>query len=62
MVRLKLRLLSELVRDRPDRHVPLIEHMRLHGAELRLLRKAMSERALNPMLQERILGQFASMR
>lgn len=58
VIGLELRLVSELVRDRPDRYAPLIEHMRLHGADLFLVQKAMSDRAVDPVLQERILGQL----
>jgi hypothetical protein len=58
VVRLELRLVSELVRDRPDRYVPLIEHMRSHGADLLLVQKAMSDRAVDPLLQERVLRQL----
>jgi hypothetical protein len=57
-VRLELRLGSELVRDRPDRYVPLIEHMRWHGADLQLAEKAMKERGVDPVRQERILDQL----
>jgi hypothetical protein len=55
VVRLELRLASELVRDRRDRYVPLIEHMRSHGANLQLVQKAMQARGLDPAWQRRIL-------
>lgn len=58
VVRLELRLVSELVRDRPDRYVPLVEHMRLHGTDLQLVQKAMSDRAVDPSLQEHVLRQL----
>jgi hypothetical protein len=58
VVGLELRLGSELVRDRPDRYLPLIEHMRLHGADLQLVQKAMSERGVDPVRQKRILDQL----
>ncbi|MEU1468326.1 hypothetical protein ABZ434_08895 [Streptomyces sp. NPDC005761] len=57
-VSLELRLVTELVRSRPDRYEPLMEHMRLHGADLPLLRKAMAERAVDPAWQEHILDQL----
>ncbi|MFC8258010.1 hypothetical protein ACFUNF_10335 [Streptomyces sp. NPDC057291] len=57
-VGLELRLVTELVRDRPDRYEPLMEHMRLRGADLPLLRKAMGERAVDPAWQEHILDQL----
>jgi len=55
---LELQLVTELVRDRPDRYTPLIEHMRQHSADLPLLLKAMREHGLHPVLQERVLGQL----
>lgn len=58
VVRLELRLVSELVRDRPDRYMPLIEHMRLHGADLHLLQNAMNDRAVDSVLQQRTLEQL----
>lgn len=58
VVRLELRLVSELVRNRPDRYVPLIEHMRLHGADLPLVAKAMRDRGVDPVQQQRILAQL----
>ncbi|WP_046568454.1 hypothetical protein [Micromonospora sp. HK10] len=54
-VRLELRLVSELYRDRPDRYLPLIDHMRVHGAELQLVQKGMAERGVQPALQARVL-------
>ncbi|MFI6652732.1 hypothetical protein ACIBI8_34645 [Streptomyces sp. NPDC050529] len=58
VVRLELRLVSELVRNRPDRIAPLIEHMRVHGADLPLLQRAMSEREVEPKLQARVMEQL----
>jgi hypothetical protein len=58
VVSLELRLVSELVRDRPDRYVPLIEHMRLHGTNLQLVHKAMRERGVDRALQDRVLDQL----
>lgn len=55
---LELRLVSELVRNRPDRYLPLIEHMRSHSADLQLTRRAMSDRGVDPQLQQRILDQL----
>ncbi|MER7332773.1 MULTISPECIES: hypothetical protein [unclassified Micromonospora] len=55
-VRLELRLVSELYRDRPDRYMPLIDHLRMHGADLQLVQKAMTERAVQPALQARVRG------
>jgi hypothetical protein len=58
VVRLELRLVSELVRDRPDRYVPLIEHMRSHGTDLQLVQKAMNDRGVDPAQQQKVLGQL----
>ncbi|MGH3117548.1 MAG: hypothetical protein ACRDP3_08995 [Streptomyces sp.] len=60
VVGLELRLVSELVRDRPERYEPLIEHMRLHGADLQLVQRAMSERKVDPVTHQRVLDQFQS--
>jgi hypothetical protein len=57
-VALELRLISELIRDRPDRFTPLIEHMCANGADLHLVKQAMSDRRLNPALQRQILDQL----
>lgn len=57
-VALELRLVSELVRHRPDRYMPLIEHMRSRSADLQLTHRAMSDRGVDPQLQQRILDQL----
>jgi hypothetical protein len=58
-VSLELRLVSELVRDRPDRYLPLIEHMQRNGADLDLVLRSMRDRDVDPMLQTRIVDQLA---
>lgn len=58
VVRLELRLVSELVRNRPDRYMPLIEHMRAHGADLQLVHRAMNDRGVDPVRQVHILDQL----
>ncbi|HLL64578.1 MAG TPA: hypothetical protein VK453_02395 [Micromonosporaceae bacterium] len=57
-VRLELRLVSELGRDRPDRYGPLIRHLRLHGADLDLVLRAMPERGVAPALQAWVVEQL----
>ncbi|MET8153896.1 hypothetical protein ACIBSW_20740 [Actinoplanes sp. NPDC049668] len=57
-VRLELRLVSELVRDRPDRYLPLIAHLRRHGGDLGLLRRSMRDRRVDPALRRRIVDQL----
>jgi hypothetical protein len=58
VVSLELRLVTELVRNRPDRYTPLIEHLRLNGADLQLVQQAMRERRLDPGRQARVLDQL----
>jgi hypothetical protein len=57
-VALELRLVSELIRDRPDRYTPLIAHMRAHGADLELVRRSMKDRGIDPTLRKQILDQL----
>jgi len=57
-VALELRLVSELIRDRPGRWTPLIEHMRSHGADLQLVRRSMTERGVDLTLQGKVLDQI----
>ena len=59
-VALELRLVSELIRGRPDRWEPLIEHMRSHGADLSLVRRSMRDRGVDPQRQEEILGRLSA--
>lgn len=47
-VRLELRLVSELVRNRPDRALPILDHLRAHGADWELVRRAVHDRGVNP--------------
>ncbi|MEV0234821.1 hypothetical protein [Nonomuraea sp. NPDC050786] len=58
VVRLELRLATELLRDRPDRYEPLLDHMGAHGFDSDLLRTAMNARDLpaerRRMIQERL--------
>ncbi|MEU4216941.1 hypothetical protein [Actinoplanes sp. NPDC026623] len=57
-VGLELRLVSELVRDRPDRYRPLIEHLRQHGGDLDLLGRSMRDRGVDPALRRQIVDQL----
>ncbi|NUW38240.1 hypothetical protein HTZ77_43605 [Nonomuraea sp. SMC257] len=41
VIRLELRLATELLRDRPDRYDPLLDHMGAHGFDPDLLRRGM---------------------
>ncbi|HST83849.1 MAG TPA: hypothetical protein VLL08_19095 [Kineosporiaceae bacterium] len=57
-VSLELRLASELVRDRPDRYEPLIQHLRLHGVDLSLAQRAMTGRGVNALLHQQVLDRL----
>ncbi|PRY33230.1 hypothetical protein [Pseudosporangium ferrugineum] len=57
-VRLELRLLSELVRGRPDRSAPLIDHLRGHGADLDLIRRGLIDRGVPPGLGRQVLDRL----
>jgi hypothetical protein len=58
VVALELRLVTELVRDRPDRYLPLVDHMRSHGADVHLIQRAMSERGVDPTVRRQTLDRF----
>jgi hypothetical protein len=57
-VALELHLVSELLRDRPDRYTPLIQHMQANGCDIELVRRGMEARSLSQTLRERVLGQL----
>ncbi|GAA3126634.1 hypothetical protein ACFFR3_23555 [Nonomuraea salmonea] len=42
VVRLELRLATELARDRPDRYEPILGHLAAHGCDAALLRRALT--------------------
>ncbi|MFI6504943.1 hypothetical protein [Nonomuraea typhae] len=48
VVRLELRLATELLRDRPDRYEPLLDHMAARGFDAGLLQRAMTAQGLPP--------------
>jgi hypothetical protein len=50
--------ISELARDRPDRSTPLIQHMRVHGCDIELVRRGMEARGLPQAMQEHVLDQL----
>ncbi|MFI7452193.1 hypothetical protein ACIBQX_32180 [Nonomuraea sp. NPDC049714] len=47
VVRLELRLATELLRDRSDRYEPLLDHMAAQGCDADLLHRAMTARGLS---------------
>ena len=57
-VALELRLVSELSRDRPDRYIPLIQHLRENGCDLDLVRRGMEARDLSQAVREDVLDQI----
>jgi len=57
-VALELRLVSELLRDRPDRYTPIIEHMRAYGCDIELVHRGIEARELPQALREQVLGQL----
>lgn len=61
-VALELRLVSELVRNRPDRYNALIQHLRSRGADLDLIQRSMTDREIDPRTQQDILHQLRSQR
>ncbi|MCK2214452.1 hypothetical protein MF672_011720 [Actinomadura sp. ATCC 31491] len=48
VVRLELRLATELLRDRPDRYLPLLRHLSTHGFDPALLHRATTACHLPP--------------
>ncbi|MCA2215259.1 hypothetical protein [Jidongwangia harbinensis] len=58
-VRLELRLVSELVRRRADRYTVLLGHLRAHGADQQLVRRAMRDRQVDPELQRQVVEHLA---
>ncbi|GAA3475145.1 hypothetical protein [Nonomuraea roseola] len=54
VVRLELRLATELLRDRPDRYEPLLDHMAAQGFDADLLDRAMTARGL-PVERQRLV-------
>lgn len=59
-VSLELRLVSELVRCRAHHVDRLIAHLRSHGVDVRLLRRAMRDRAIDPARQTRVLDRLGA--
>lgn len=60
VIRLELRLATELLRNRPDRFEPLLDHMSAHGFDSALLQTAMDARHLpaerQQMIHDRLAG------
>ncbi|MBD5787965.1 hypothetical protein IF650_17540 [Cellulosimicrobium terreum] len=58
VVGLELRLVSEIVRERPDRYVPLLEHLRSCRADLPLVHRAMRDRGVDPAVRDRVMDRL----
>lgn len=54
-VRLELRLITELYRDRPDRYKSLLEHLQAAGCDLDLVRRGMTTARLSESLKDQVL-------
>jgi hypothetical protein len=59
VVRLELRLVTELRRDRPDRYEPLLGHMSVHGFDAELLQRAMNVRCISAERQRLVQDRLA---
>ncbi|MEV1249483.1 hypothetical protein ACIBO2_11590 [Nonomuraea sp. NPDC050022] len=60
VVRLELRLVTELLRDRADRYDPLLDHMGAHGFDSALLQRSMNAHQIparhRRQVQDRLAG------
>jgi hypothetical protein len=54
----ELRLVSELTRNRPDRYDPIVEHLRVHGCDVALVRRGMAARRVPEARQREILDRL----
>jgi hypothetical protein len=59
VVRLELRLVTELRRDRPDRYEPLLDHMSVHKFDAELLQRAMNARCISAERQRLVQDRLA---
>jgi hypothetical protein len=55
----ELRLISELVRNRPERYRPIVTHLRAHGCDLELVRRGLTARRIPAALQQVVLRELA---
>jgi hypothetical protein len=60
VVRLELRLATELLRDRPDRYEPLLDHMAAQGFDPDLLARAMAAHDLPAERRRMVADRLAS--
>ncbi len=59
VVALELRLLTELRRGRVDRYQPILQHLRVHGGDLALVRRGLDHGGLSPDARDQVLRQLA---
>jgi hypothetical protein len=57
-VALELRLITELFRDRPDRHQPILRYLRTHGCDIELISRGMGVAGLPQAVQDDVLRQL----
>lgn len=57
-VALELRLITELVRNRPDRYRPLIEHLQRQGCDIEFVRRGLVEAGLPQAMRDEVLGRL----
>jgi hypothetical protein len=57
-VALELRLITELGRERPDRYVPLIQHLQMHGCDIELVGRGLEVVRLPQAQVEDVLNQL----
>jgi hypothetical protein len=57
-VRLELRLITELYRDRPERYEPILAHLQAQGCDLGLVRRGLALGPLPQAVQEEVLGRL----
>ena len=55
----ELRLISELLRNRPERYRPLVAHLRARGCDLALVRRGLTARRIPEALRQEVLRQLA---
>jgi hypothetical protein len=60
VVRLELRLVTELVRGRPDRYEPLLSFLRSRSPDLALIERAMEDRDVAAHLRKHVAARLAT--
>ena len=55
-VRLELRLITELYRERADRYQPIIRYMQVNGCDIDFIQRGMIAAGLTPAVQKQVLS------